>query len=260
MKIIKIPFSGGGLNHGNGANKAPDKIVSHLKNFFSNETGLIPKFEIEEIKVDESNISQSHQNIEEHLSKINEKAILLGGDHSITYPSIKAFSKNNKDFKLIIFDAHPDLMDDFIPPTQEDYLKTLIENNYVNPENILLVGIRNSDILELNYLKEKTIKFLTANDILEKGIKDITKIICNFSDKTTYLSIDIDVVDPVEAIGTGYIEHGGMSSRELIYCLQNLKKTGNLKMIDIVEVNPEKDVKDITSILATKLIVEMFDL
>lgn len=259
MKLIKIPFSGGGLGHGNGANKAPDIILSHLENFFANENGIIPEFEIEEIQVDENNISLSHQSIENYLSKINEKAILIGGDHSITYPSVKAFSKNNEDFRLIIFDAHPDLMDNFIPPTQEDYLKTLIENNYVKPENILLIGIRNSDIQELDYIQEKNIKFLTANDILEKGMNKITKLITDFSDKPTYLSIDIDVVDPVEAIGTGYIEHGGLSSRELIYLLQNLKKTGNLKMVDFVEVNPEKDVKDITSILATKLIVELFD-
>ncbi len=259
MKLIKIPFSGGGMGKGNGANEAPDIILSHLENFFANESGQIPVFQVESIDVDESNISQSHTNIQNYLEKIHQKSILLGGDHSITYPSIKAFSKNNEDFKLIIFDAHPDLMDNFIPPTQEDYLKTLIENNYVKPENILLVGIRNSDIQELNYLREKNIKFLTANDILEKGIKETTNLICNFSDKPTYISIDIDVVDPVEAIGTGYIEHGGMSSRELIYCLQNLKKTGNLKMVDLVEVNPEKDVNDITSILATKLIVELFD-
>ena len=57
-----------------------------------------------------------NKKIEEEISKLKEKAILVGGDHSITHPAIKGFSKNNKDFMLIVFDAHPDLIDDFKPP------------------------------------------------------------------------------------------------------------------------------------------------
>jgi formiminoglutamase len=259
MKIIKIPYSGGGLNHGNGANQAPNLIEKHLENFFANENGFIPQFTFEEIDVDEYNVEKTHKNILKHMSEVKEKAIILGGDHSITYSCVKGFSKNNSKFKLIVFDAHPDLMDEVILPTQEDYLKSLIEQKIVNSENILIVGIRNWDESEINYLKEKNIKYILAKDIFEKGIKVISKLINDFCDQDTYLSLDIDVVDPVEAIGTGYIEHGGLSSRELLFLLDNLKKTGNLKMIDLVEINPKKDVKDITSILGAKIVIELSD-
>ena len=258
MKIIKAPFSGGGLNHGNGSNEAPNIIEEQLKDIFSNEEGIECNFDIEEIQVNENNIQESHDNIQKYIEGIQEKAIILGGDHSITYPSVKAFSKNTKDFMLIVFDAHPDLVNDFKPPTQEDYLRVLIEENIVEPENIILIGIRNWDQTEIKYLEEKNIKYYQAKYIFEKGIKAIAKKIISKINKPIYLSIDIDVVDPVEAIGTGYTEHGGLSSRELIYILQQLVKTNQIKLIDIVEVNPKKDINNMTSYLAAKLIAELY--
>lgn len=259
MKIISIPFSGGGLGHGNGANEAPEIIIKELKEFFSNENGVEAKFEFDEISVDEEHIANSHEAIQKHISSIKEKAIILGGDHSISHPSIKGFAKNNSDFLLIVFDAHPDLMDDFRPPTQEDYLRVLIEDGTIKPEQIILLGIRNWDKQEIEYLEEKKIKHYPMKEIFDKGIKTVMSEIISVVDKAIYLSLDIDVVDPVEAIGTGYLEHGGMSSRELIYALQKLKQTNNIRMVDLVEVNPSKDLNDMTSKLAAKCIVELCD-
>lgn len=259
MKLIKAPFSGGGLGHGDGANLAPDTIVEQLENVFSNENKNECTFEIENVKLDEKNISESHNQITDAIENLNQKAIILGGDHSITYPSVKGFSKNTKDFQLIVFDAHPDLMDYFKPPTQEDYLRVLIEENIVKPENIILLGIRNWDKEEIKYLEEKQITNYTCKKIFEKGFKETMKEISKKITKPIYLSIDIDVVDPTEAIGTGYIEHGGLTSRELIYALQKLKETNKIKIVDLVEVNPSKDIKNMTSILAAKLLAELVD-
>jgi len=259
MKIIKAPFSGGGLGHGNGANIAPNEIIKQLKELFLTEDGNNFSFEYDDLVLDEQNISESHKKIEESVEKTNEKAIILGGDHSITAPCVKGFAKNNDNFKFIVLDAHPDLMDDFDPPTQEDYLKVLIEKGIIKPENILLIGLRNMDKQELDYLKEKNIKYYSAKYLFEKGIKELIFKIIDWADKPLYLSIDIDVVDPVEAIGTGYLEHGGLSSRELIFLLQELKKTNKIKMCDLVEVNPSKDVNNITSTLAAKILVELSD-
>ena len=75
--------------------------------------------------------------------------------------------------------------------------------------------------------------------------------------QATYLSIDIDVVDAAVAPGTGYPEPGGISARELISSVQRIKRLKNLQRIDIVEVNPEKDVQDLTVKLAAKVLKEM---
>lgn len=258
MKLLSIPFSGGGLGHGDGANKAPEMIIKHLAECFANEQGKQVAFEKESLELDEQNIQESHDIIEEKVTAIKESAILLGGDHSITYPTVKGFAKNHPDFFFIVFDAHPDLMDDFRPPTQEDYLKVLIEEGVVKPEQCVLVGLRNWDEQEVAYLKEQNITYYSMRTIFDRGIKQVIKDIKEKLDKPFYLSLDIDVVDPTEAIGTGYIEHGGLSSRELIYAIQELKATNLVKMADIVEVNPDKDVKDMTSKLAAKLVTELY--
>ena len=72
-----------------------------------------------------------------------------------------------------------------------------------------------------------------------------------------YVSVDIDVLDPAFAPGTGYTEPGGLTTRELIYFIQRLKNLKNIQMWDLVEVNPEKDVNNLTVMVAAKLIVEM---
>jgi len=263
MKLIKIPFSGAGLGHGNGANEAPDIIIKQFEEMFANEQGITPSFSIDQISVDESNIGESHKAIENFSSNLKEKAIFLGGDHSITQPLVKGFKKSleeqNKDSELffIVFDAHPDMMDDFRPPTQEDYLRVLIEEGSLKSENVVLLGTRNWDKQELDYLNEKKINYYSMDTILKKGIVNVIKEVLAFSSKNIYLSIDIDAVDPVEAIGTGYLEHGGLSSRELIYSVQEIVKSNRLLVADIVEVNPSKDINFMTSKLAAKLVFEL---
>lgn len=261
MKLIQVPFSGAGLGHGNGSNKAPEKIIEQLYDMFADENGERVEFIEETIQVDEEHFANSHKAISEYMKTQQEKAIIIGGDHSITHPLIKGLVEgkylNAKGFHLVIFDAHPDLMDDFRPPTQEDYLRVLIEEELLDPKDITLLGVRNWDLQEITYLKEKKVTCFTAKEIFEKGIKQIMNEVILRINKPLYVSLDIDVVDPVEAIGTGYLEHGGLSSRELIYALQELKKTEKLTMIDMVEVNPERDINNMTSKLAAKCIVEL---
>ena len=72
-----------------------------------------------------------------------------------------------------------------------------------------------------------------------------------------YLSIDIDAVDPAFAPGTGFIEPGGFTSREVLYIVQRLKRLRNLKMIDLVEVNPKKDLNKMTIKLSAKIVKEL---
>jgi arginase family enzyme len=259
MKVLKVPFSGGGLGHGNGANKGPAAVEEQCKNVFANENDFDCTFDFAEVAVDEQNIGESHQAIQKAVSQLKEKAIILGGDHSITAPAVKGFAQNVSDFQFIVFDAHPDLMDDFDPPTQEDYLRVLIEQEIVKAEDVFVIGLRNCDCIELDYLYNKGIKYRSCKEIFEKGMKATVADILDWIKKPVYLSLDIDVVDPVEAIGTGYMEHGGISSRELIYAIQQLKETGSVAMVDLVEINPDKDVRDITAVLGAKLLAELCD-
>ncbi len=261
MKFVSIPFSGGGLGHGNGACEAPSKIRERLKECFANERGHTPTWEYQNVLVDEAHVGYSHKQIQDYFSSFSEKACLVGGDHSITCPILTGLVQGGylKNPWFVVFDAHPDLMDDFRPPTQEDYLRVLIESGVLQSERIIIIGVRNWDKQEIDYLREKKIRYYTAAEIFEKGVQSIASEVVSFIDGPFYLSLDIDVVDPVEAIGTGYLEHGGLSSREFLYFVEQLRKTGNIAMVDLVEVNPTKDVRDITTTLAAKILTELSD-
>ncbi|MFC1696941.1 arginase family protein [Nanoarchaeota archaeon] len=258
MKLIKIPFSAGGLGKADGSELAPDQIVEKLNELYLNEDGKQRNFEIQEINIDNHNVEQSHKNIQEQLP--NEKSIIIGGDHSITYSTFKAFVKNNPNAGLIIFDAHPDCENNFSPPSQEDFVKVLVEENILDPQKIIMIGIRNMHELELKFMHEKNIRTFSMKTISElNSMQDMIDAVMETAKKwpSLYISIDIDAIDPVFAPGTGYNEPGGFTSRELITIIQRFKLLPNIGMIDLVEVNPKKDINNLTVKLAAKIIKEL---
>ncbi len=95
------------------------------------------------------------------------------------------------------------------------------------------------------------------NQFLE-NLSDTCEIIMEFSSgKDLYVSIDIDVIDPCFAPGTGYLEPGGLSSRDFIYMVQRINKIKRLRGIDIVEINPDKDKGNKTIKLGAKILAEL---
>jgi len=258
MHLIKIPFSKGSLGKSEGSKFAPDKIVELTKDFFFSESRVLPLFDIIEVTVDQNNLSTTHESILRKISEIKANFIALGGDHSITYSIFKAFAKDFKNPGIIIFDAHPDLM----PPEtldHETFLRKLIEEKVVKAENIILVGLRNWDAEEWKFIKDNKIKIYPMKEMQLEGIQNVCDAVMAAAKDfdALYLSIDIDAVDPAFAPGTGYVEPAGLTSRELLYFIHRIKLLKNLKACDIVEVNPEKDVTDMTSKLAAKLCVEL---
>lgn len=261
MKLIKIPAING-LNKTKGCEKAPDKVIENLKELYLNEDGMLPFFDIEEIKVNKENIQETNKHIQEKVKEEisnSEQVFILGGDHSITYPCFKAFKETNENPGLIIFDAHPDCVNNFNPPTHEDFLRTLVENNEIKKENIVILGLRNWHKDEYNFIKENKIKYYNMHEISNENIHEISESIMTVANtfKNLYISIDIDVVDPSIAPGTGYQEPGGLTSRELLYLLKRLKLLKNLKVIDLVEINPDKDKNNLTVKLGAKILSEM---
>jgi arginase family enzyme len=260
MKIIKIPFNGGALSKKKGIEKAPDIICKKLYEFGISENGCVPVIEIESVEVNNSNISQSDNLIREKITQW-DSCIIIGGDHSVTLPCFQGFIQNknriNKKNGIIIFDAHPDLMDS--NSTHEDYLRNLIDSKEVKSENVILVGVRNADAQEFKYIIQNKIKNFPCKEIALEGKDTVCDSIMSVARTwdNIYLSIDIDVLDPAFAPGTGYPEPGGLTTRELLYFIQRLKLLNKIRIIDIVEVNPDLDLNEITSKVAAKLILEL---
>jgi agmatinase len=241
MRIVKIPYSEG-TDVNKGTEKAPDEIIKQLNECWSNENFQDNKYEV----------------IDSNLKELKEGDVYLGGDHSISYHIFKKFFKDKKNPGIIVFDAHPDLYQHFNKPIQTDWLYFLIKEKIIKSENIILIGIRNCDMKEIGFMKNYKIRYFTARQLfnnIEDHCDGIMELAQNFSD--LYISIDIDILDPAFALGTGYIEPGGLSTRELLYLIQRIKLLKNIRKYDLVEVNPEKDFNNMTSKVAAKIIKEL---
>lgn len=267
MYIVKIPGING-LGKTQGCEKAGNEILKTFKEIHSNEKGIpinVRLLDLEEIHVDNFNLEEANHLIYKNSLKMFEtqpKTIFLGGDHSISYSTTKAFFDYckvvNKESCLIVFDAHADCMEPMEEPTHEEWLRKLIEQGFP-AENILLVGVRNLWKDEIQFIKEKGVRIISMNQLMT-DLEDTCDTIMEFSNnKELYLSVDIDVVDPAFAPATGYIEPGGLTSRQFIYLIQRMNKIKNLKAIDIVEINPEKDKEknNITVKLGAKILGEL---
>lgn len=266
MFIVKIPGING-LGKTQGCEKAGNAILNSLREIYSSEFGNpinADNLDIEEIHLDNKNLEITNNLIYKNSFEIYEtkpKTIFLGGDHSISYSTTRAFldycDNSGKKPCLIVFDAHPDCMEPMKEPTHEEWLRKLIEEGFP-PENILLVGIRNSYESELAFLKEKKIKIMPLNSIL-LDIEESCDVLMEFSNgKELYVSIDIDVIDPAFAPATGYKnEVGGLTSREFIYLIQRINKIKNLRALDLVEINPDKDKDGRTVKLGAKILGEL---
>jgi len=263
MKVVKIASSQGGLGKADGAELAPDKVIEKTKELFMSEEGILPNFDVDSVSIVDSNIEETNKNIySKALSvlKDNVRPLFLGGDHSVTYPIVKAFKEIYPENPgIIIFDAHPDAENDFMPPSQEDLLCAMVNQNVIKKENIILVGTRNWDKNEIEFIQKNKIKYFPMKEIAKDGVHEISESLMSVAKnfKDLYISIDIDVLDPAFAPGTGYIEPGGLTTRQLLFFLHRLKKLDNLKAFDLVEINPKKDVNDMTSKVGAKILVEL---
>ncbi|HII72766.1 TPA: arginase family protein [Candidatus Woesearchaeota archaeon] len=264
MKIIKVPFSNGGLGKTLGCEEAPDRIVMLTEEFYLNESGFKEKFEVDAVEVDQANIETTNKAIYDKLKPLVDDVVsgricVLGGDHSITYAAFKAFASKHNGAGLVVFDAHPDCEGDMEPPTHEDYLRVLVKDGIADRNRVIVLGVRNWTGNEKEFMEQNGIRYFNMKQIQMNGLSDVmdtvTETVREWDE--TYLSIDIDACDPAFAPGTGYIEPGGLTSRELIYAVQRLKLLKNIRMIDLVEVNPKKDRDEMTTRLAAKLLVEM---
>lgn len=263
--IVKIPAING-LGKTKGCEKSPNRVLESLKEIHSNEQHVpvdVRLLELEEIHLDNTNLAESNELIYKNSLEIFEqenKVFFLGGDHSLSYSTGKAFLKycrqEGKEPCFIVFDAHADLMPPMKEPTHEEWLRALVEYGFPT-ENILIVGARNIYQTETEFLKKRNIRVIDINYFLT-DMEDICDTIMEFSDgKELYISVDIDVIDPVFAPATGYPEPAGLTSREFLYLMQRIKKIKNLKAVDIVEINPDKDNDGRTIKLGAKILAEL---
>ncbi|SMB96122.1 agmatinase [Desulfonispora thiosulfatigenes DSM 11270] len=199
------------------------------------------------------NVSQSLNIISKvagQIIKDNKFPIYLGGEHLITWPIVNEYSNNYPELALLHFDAHADLRKDYLG--EENSHATVIRKicEKIGGKNVYQFGIRSGDKEEFEYAKNNTNMYI--NEVLDPLKEIITKL----KNRPVYITIDIDVVDPAFAPGTGTPEPGGCTSKEILDAVL-LMKDLNVVGIDVVEVSPMNDHSDRTALLAAKLVREI---
>jgi len=173
--------------------------------------------------------------------------LVLGGDHSISYPVVKVMAEKYSSLDILHFDAHPDLYPEYAgdPYSHACPFTRIMEDRLA--QKIIQVGIRTAT----PKLKETASKF--GIEMIE--MKDFHENIKLSFDRPLYISFDIDVLDPAFAPGVSHLEPGGLSTRQVINMIHALN--AEIVGMDLVEVNSQKDTAGLTAAAAAKILMEV---
>ena len=211
-----------------------------------------------------ASLEDSLKRIESYFSKIKDLNILpltVGGDHLCSLPILRSLSKNEP-VGLIQFDSHTDLFHSYFDGqmyTHGTPFRRAIEENLIDPKRTVQVGIRgtNYDSEDRDFAKSKGIRIITIEEFFERGIPDVISEVKSIAgDEKTYLSYDIDFIDPAFAPGTGTPEVGGPNSFQ---ALDVVRKLNGLNLIgaDVVEISPPFDPSGGTAFLGSSILFEI---
>ena len=270
IAIVGVPFDAG-VSYRSGARFGPNHIreSSRLLRPYNPAQDASP-FALAQV-VDAGDIAANPFDIAEAVEQIGAgmdellakkiKPVVLGGDHTIAYPIIKSLNKIYGPVTVIHFDAHLDTWDTYFgaPLTHGTPFRRASEDGLLDMSSCVHVGIRgplytDQDLTDDTALGFQVITAASLDTIGTAGV--IEKIAKRVGNKPVYVSIDVDVMDPAFAPGTGTPEMGGLSSREMLTLIRSLDQL-NLVGADIVEVSPQYDNAQITGIAAANLAYEL---
>lgn len=273
IAIIGVPFDTG-ASYRVGARFGPEAIrsVSALLRHH-NEVLNVSIFDhcsvvdYGDLPVNPGYIEDSYKMIEDGITPVlngDVFPIMLGGDHSVTLPELRAIVKKHGPVALIQFDSHTDTGNQRFGRkyTHGTPFRRAIEEGLLLVDNSIQVGMRGSVYEETSLDDARKLGFdlITTVEIQEQGIEALIKRIHDrVGDAKVFVSFDIDFVDPAYAPGTGTPEVGGFTSSEALRIVRGLKGL-NFIGFDLVEVLPQYDPSLVTALLASNLVYEFMSL
>jgi arginase len=176
-----------------------------------------------------------------------ERVLCLGGDHSVSYPIVKAHAARFGRLNILHFDAHPDLYDnlDGNPYSHASPFARMLEEGLV--ARLVQVGIRTLNPHQREQAKRWNVEIIEMRDLEPLKTLELNEPL--------YISLDLDVLDPAFVPGVSHHEPGGLSVRELLNILHRLRTP--IIGADLVEYNPIRDVNGVTATVAAKLAKEL---
>ncbi|MBK9428547.1 MAG: agmatinase family protein [Gammaproteobacteria bacterium] len=270
--ILGVPFDGG-TTYRPGTRFGPQGIrkISALYTPYNYELGVDLREQMNlcdagDVFVIPANIEKTFDQISRgvgHIFASGALPIVLGGDHSIGFATVRGIAQNtDKKIGIIHFDRHADIQEKDLDErmhTTPWFHATNLPN--VQAKNLVQVGIGGWQVPRpaVKEARKRGTTILTMNDVTELGLEKTAEIALETAWDGTdavYLSFDIDAVDCGFVPGTGWPEPGGFLPREILYLLGAVAKEGICGM-EVVEVSPPYDCSEITALLATRAIVDV---
>jgi agmatinase len=272
--ILGIPFDGG-TSYRPGARFGPQAIRQasrHLRTQYHPAYDREPFIELQ--VADAGDVACNPYSITEAIDQIQTAAtgllgqvksiVSLGGDHTIAVPLLRAVNHHYGPVALVHFDAHLDTWDTYFgaPYTHGTPFRRASEEGLFVDDVSMHVGIRGPLYSRDDIKQDEELGFrvIHCDDFQTEGVDAIVgRIRDRVGDHPLYLSIDIDVLDPAHAPGTGTPEVAGMTSRELVNVLRGMAGL-NIVSADVVEVAPAYDHAEITALAAATVVYELINL
>ncbi|KSU66756.1 agmatinase [Arthrobacter sp. NIO-1057] len=274
IKIIGVPFDTG-VSYRPGARFGANHVreSSRLIRPYNPATDTSP-FAQSQV-VDAGDLAVNPFNINEAIETIQDEAleltadgsslVTIGGDHTIALPLLRAASQRaGAPVAMLHFDAHLDTWDTYFGAeyTHGTPFRRAVEEGILDTEAICHVGTRGPLYGKKDLEDDKRFGFgiVTSSDVYYQGVREIVdKLRDRIGKRPLYISVDIDVLDPAHAPGTGTPEAGGITSRELLEILRGLRGL-NIVGADIVEVSPAYDHAELTGVAASHVTYDLISL
>lgn len=224
--------------------------------YLDRELEEVKYYDAGDIPLPFGNPQKSIDMIEEFIDQLlaeDKFPLGMGGEHLVSWPVIKAMYKKYPDLAIIHMDAHTDLRVDYEGEPLSHSTPIRKAADLIGPRNIYSFGIRSG--MKEEFLWAKEVGMHISKFEVHKPLKDILP---KLAGRPVYVTIDIDVLDPAHAPGTGTVDAGGITSRELLASIHEIAHS-DVKVVgaDLVEVAPIYDPSEQTANTASKLIREM---
>lgn len=257
LKVIGIPYDSNS-SFLKGASLAPNRIRLMEKEGSANafaENGVeilhgINHEDVGDIVFETTDPKKAFETIKTKIGSLiadKTKVVSIGGDHSVSYPIISAFADKYEGLNILHFDAHADLYDNFDdnPYSHASPFARILEGGKI--KSLTQVGIRTLNTHQRAQAEKFGVKIIEMKDFNFDFIQNLQPPL--------YISLDLDVLDPAFAPGISHHEPGGMSTRELLKIIQNIKV--DIVGADIVEYNPVRDINNLTAMVGYKMLKEL---
>jgi len=271
VAIVGVPYDGA-TSYRSGTRFGPRAIreQSLLLWGYNNALGVAPfdvlrVVDFGDVDVVPVDVLATQQAIEREVGAIvgaGTRVVSIGGDHSISLPLLRAHAAKYGPLAVVHFDAHPDTWNAEFGEHKYSHgtpFRRAIEEGLIDTSAYIQVGIRGPTAGPEDYLDAHRLgaRMITLDEALARGIAAVlAEIVSTVGSRKTYVTLDIDAVDPAFAPGTGTPEVGGFTSHQMLQLVRGL--TGlSVVGADLVEVCPPFDHGQITSILAANLVFEL---